>query len=119
MITEHQIQAAFFQWVRLKEKSDWRFELIYSVPNFGLRSFQLQKKLKAEGMKAGVWDILIDYPAKGFNFARIETKSIKGKLTASQIKMGELYRKAGGLLYVGKSTDSLINFVENYFDLQG
>ena len=116
-MTEHQIQAAFFDWVRAKEAQDWRFGLIYAIPNGGKRHISVARKLKKEGAKSGIWDIAIDVPARGYNGARVEVKRPKQKLTPNQVVMEKLYKKANLVTYVGTNPDALINFVEAYFGL--
>ena len=75
-MTEHQEQAAFFQWLRLVHPE--LAEMATAVPNGGHRHISVAKKLKAEGVSPGYPDILIDYPQGPYHGLRIEMKAPRG-----------------------------------------
>lgn len=81
---EHEHQVAFFQYVDLKLIKKYPFldKLLFAVPNGGHRSKSQAGKLKAEGVTSGVSDIILLYPARGYNFLCIEMKY--GKNTQSK-----------------------------------
>lgn len=120
-LTEHDIQATFFDWVRLKEKHDWRFSLIFAVPNGGHRHPVVARKLQREGARAGVPDVLImvpgTYAEKAYPGAVIEFKSKSGALTDNQSGMLHLINKAGFLVSVMRHPDHAISFIESYFGI--
>lgn len=113
--SEHAIQAAYFQWVRLAYPGT---KLIYAVPNAAKRGPALASWMKAEGLTAGIPDINIDIPRTppymafvptgGFHGMRIETKSIKGKLTDEQAEAHKQLQKAGYFVTVCRDTESMI-----------
>ncbi len=113
---ESSIQQACFSWIAFKAAKDWRYKLIYAIPNGGYRHKLVAAKLKREGVKAGVWDIAIDVPSRGFHGARVEIKTSKGKLTKEQEDMRLLYLQAGYLPVIIRSTDQFINFIQEYFN---
>lgn len=86
---ESQHQKALFKWIRLKAKSDWRYDKIFSIPNGGLRAKTTAINLKLEGAKSGVWDILVPFPNVEYSGLFIEMKFGKNKLTENQIKFRE------------------------------
>lgn len=114
VISEHAIQAACFDFVRAKEQSDPRYSMIYAIPNGGHRHISVARKLKREGVKAGVWDVAVDVPMRGFHGMRLEFKSEKGKLTAEQIKMGELYLRYGYVTSVIRNFAQFRSVIEAY-----
>lgn len=61
-----------------------QYNFIYAVPNGGLRNVKVASKLKAEGVLAGVSDLVVPFPSKGFNGAYIEVKTLKGKPSEKQ-----------------------------------
>lgn len=61
--TEHQEQAAFFEWWRL-----WARDLPYlafAIPNGGARSAVTGAMLKREGVTKGIPDVFIAWPRSG------------------------------------------------------
>jgi hypothetical protein len=66
-------------------------KMLYAIPNGGHRHKAVAGKLKAEGVKAGVWDVALDVGRNGFHGLRIEMKFGYNKLTASQVEWGRRY----------------------------
>lgn len=112
--SEHEIQASYFDWVRMMRLKDWRYELIYAVPNAGKRNATIGNRMVAEGLSKGVLDVNIDMPAGGFNGARIEFKSAKGALTKAQEEYFELYRAAGYYPILCRTFNKAQFFTEHY-----
>lgn len=79
---ESHIQQACVRWFSLQ----WReySPLLYAVPN-GARTSESQARiLKAEGMKAGVADLILSIPSKGYHGMFIEMKTPKGRQSDTQ-----------------------------------
>lgn len=81
-MSEHHEQAAFFAWAAL-QKFDG-IELMHAVPNGGQRSKAVAGKLKAEGVKTGVPDVLWPVARGGFIGLAIEFKHGDGNPTKEQ-----------------------------------
>jgi hypothetical protein len=81
---EHSQQCALFDWLRACEPACPELELAFAVPNGGLRSKAVAGKLKAEGTKAGVPDVVLPLPAGGMGALYIEMKSKNGGLNQAQ-----------------------------------
>lgn len=81
---EHQEQAALFQWAALMENKLPELRLLFAVPNGGDRHPAVAAKLKAEGVKAGVWDILLPVARHGYIGLWIEMKAGANRLTSEQ-----------------------------------
>ena len=75
ILSEHQEQVLYFEWVHKKMESDNRYELIFAVPNGGLRNIIVAKKLVREGVKKGVSDIFIPIPCGKYHGMFLEMKS--------------------------------------------
>lgn len=58
--SEHSSQTALFCWSASSGISELRW--LFAIPNGGLRDSRTAGKLKAEGVKAGVWDIFLPVP---------------------------------------------------------
>jgi hypothetical protein len=82
--SEHQEQVAYFDWVRLMENSDSRYSMIFAIPNGGRRDTSTAVKLKREGVKAGVSDVFVAIPSRGYHGAFLELKTKTGRVRDSQ-----------------------------------
>jgi len=81
--TEHSQQAALFAWVA--QQTDYpELKLAFAIPNGGLRDKVTAARLKAEGAKAGVWDIFLPVPRGRWHGLFVEMKVGDNKLTTKQ-----------------------------------
>jgi hypothetical protein len=81
--SEHQEQAAFFDWCRLWPPNHIlrRFR---AVPNGGWRHSQVAAALKREGVLPGVYDTYLPAARRGFHSLALEFKVGKNDLTPEQ-----------------------------------
>ncbi len=82
--SEHDEQKALFLWAAIASKRDPRIGMMFAIPNGGLRNVVVAKKLKAEGVKAGVPDICLPVAAQGYHGLFIELKRQGGVMSAKQ-----------------------------------
>lgn len=82
--TEHQHQCALIQWAEGKAKRYPEVGMLFAIPNGGARHIAVARKLKAEGVRAGVPDLFLPVPRGGYGGLFIEMKSPKGKVTKEQ-----------------------------------
>lgn len=61
-MSEHQLQAALFKWANMHLATYPELRWLYAIPNGGHRYIGVARKLKAEGVKAGVPDIHLPVP---------------------------------------------------------
>lgn len=94
-MSEHDEQAALFFWASFNEKNIPELAMMYAVPNGGLRDVRVARKMKAEGVKAGVLDINLDVPRGGYHGLRIEMKFGKNKPTKKQKEWMQKYAEYG------------------------
>jgi VRR-NUC domain len=107
--TEAQEQVRAATWLFKKDI------LFYHVPNGGRRDYLEGAKFKRMGVKAGVPDICIPLPRKGYHGLYIELKRAKGgSLSESQQEWRDALTREGYCWYEAKGADELIAFVENY-----
>lgn len=62
--SEHSQQAALFCWSALNVGKYPALAYMFAIPNGGLRDVRIAVSLKAEGVKSGVCDVMLPYPAK-------------------------------------------------------
>lgn len=82
--TEHYEQVKLFQWAKAQSSKHLQLTMMFAIPNGGQRNIVTATKLKAEGVKSGVPDILLAYPSIGCHGLFIEMKSPKGKVSDNQ-----------------------------------
>lgn len=94
-MSEHDEQAALFRWAELNEGRWPELEMLYAIPNGGHRHKAVAGKLKAEGVKAGVWDVALDVPRGRYHGLKIEMKWDNNNLTNNQELWGSRYDRYG------------------------
>lgn len=116
---EHLDQVALFQWANLASVKYPELQFLYAVPNGARVSPGTARKLKAEGMKAGVFDISLDIPKGDYHGFRGELKRIgppKGRLSDVQKYWLTCYQEHGYYAFVAwgweSMRDELIKYLE-------
>lgn len=82
--TEHQEQAALFEWAEWHRERVPALHLMFAIPNGGKRDKATAAKLKCEGVRSGVPDICIPVARRGFHGYYIEMKVGKNTRTMDQ-----------------------------------
>lgn len=83
--TEGTEQAALFNWAAMRRGRWPELDLMFHIPNEGLRSKTTGAKMAKEGMKSGVPDIFLPVPRSVYHGLFVEMKRTKyGKATANQ-----------------------------------
>lgn len=113
--TEHQIQAAYFDWVRTQRHD--AFLTCFAVPNGSYKSAASAVKFQREGLTSGVPDVLMLYPCGRYHGLALEFKTAKGKLTANQVTMMQRLSKAGYAVELVRSVDDAIRKTICYLNL--
>lgn len=111
-MTEHSIQARVVQFV----KTFYPDVLIFSVPNGAAVSAVNRIRLSKEGLLAGIPDLFILEPRKGFNGLMIEFKTLTGKTSKEQDNLIIKLSKRGYLVYVARSHTTAIKIIEDYIN---
>lgn len=95
---EHRIQQACVRWFNL-QYPHLRGRL-FAVPNGGRRDVVTGAKLKAEGVVAGVADLILLVTNKAFGALLIEMKKPGGIQSAAQRQWQEIVTRGGEYKYV-------------------
>ena len=85
-MSEHTEQVALFNILALYEQKYPELKWIHAIPNGGHRHIRVAMKMKAEGVKAGVWDIFVPVAVNGKCGCYIEMKYGSNKFTSNQVK---------------------------------
>jgi VRR-NUC domain len=81
---ERSHQVALIKWVRAVEDAYPVLKLLYAVPNGGDRNLRVARKLKAEGVRAGVADLCLPAARRGYHGLYLEMKSEDGIASKEQ-----------------------------------
>lgn len=88
-------QICLFRWAAYSSGAMPELKLLYHIPNGGKRDIATAKKLKAEGVKAGVPDICLPVARGKYHGLYIELKVGKNKTTENQDMWLEALNKNG------------------------
>lgn len=109
---ESEIQKSCITWFRLQYHH--LAKVIFAVPNGGHRNAREAAIMKAEGVTAGVADVILLVARNGFNSLCIEFKTQKGKQTDLQKEWQEQAEKHGNKYVVCRSFDDFRKNIDDY-----
>ena len=105
-------QIGLMNWARANEEYVPELRLLHHIPNEGRRTNG--PVLKAAGMKAGVPDLSLPVPRRGFHGLYIEMKFGSGKQTQAQKDIMELLRQQGYKVAVAHSAEAAREIIRHY-----
>lgn len=118
--TESDEQEFLFQWAELASLSVPDLELLYHVPNGGLRNKVTAYRLKREGVKAGVPDLCLPVPNDSYHGLYIEMK--KRDHSNHPSKMQKIWikrlQKKGYRVDVAYGADEAIKIICDYLEIE-
>lgn len=94
-MSEHDEQVALMRWAKTNENNYPELAMLYAIPNGGKRHQGTARKLRAEGTKAGVWDLSLDVPRDNYHGMKIEMKFGRNGLQPEQEWWGDMYAMYG------------------------
>lgn len=111
---ESHIQQACVRWFRLQYP---RLALnLFAVPNGGARDAVTGRILKAEGVVAGVADLVLLYPSAPYHGMCIEMKTAKGYQRPTQKAWQEAVERVGYKYVVCRSFDDFRSEITDYLN---
>lgn len=113
-MSEHDEQCAFVEYVRARANQVPELRWLYAIPNGGARNVVVARKMKAEGVVRGVWDIHLPLARGGHNGLYIEFKFGNNKLTPEQREFGAFIEAQGHKTGVAYSAEEGIRILEDY-----
>ncbi len=84
---EHRAQVAVVTWATLARAEFPELALLFAIPNGGHRNVIVAKKLKAEGVRAGVPDLMLPVARGGHHGLFIEMKARTNRPSAEQLEL--------------------------------
>jgi hypothetical protein len=112
---EHLHAAALIRWWALFSSSHEIDErLLFAIPNGGHRHISVAKKMKEEGVRAGIPDYFLAIPRINESGLFIELKHPKGKLSTSQKEMISILKDVGYHCVVAFGWDEARTAIEKW-----
>ena len=123
---EDDLQASVFDWAKLYkmpespdiEQGAVLADYLFHVPNGGKRNVREAARLKRQGVKAGVYDLMLNVARGGYHGLDIELKIKPNKLTDNQKIWCARMNRAGRLMLVCNDLNDVIQAVQNYLRLR-
>lgn len=113
--TEHEIAVAFMVWWSYWSRSKKIEErLLWATPNGGHRHPAVARKLKAEGVRAGVSDYFLAVPRGGYHGLFLELKAEGGRASVDQLAFGNSVTEQGYRFCIARGADEASKAIESY-----
>lgn len=114
---EHKEQVALMKWVDLAQATIPELRCLFAVPNGGWRRIGVAVKLKAEGVRAGVPDIMLAVSRGNYHGLFIEMKKrVGGRVAPDQAVWLKRLMAQGYACRVslgwGDAKDTIINYLK-------
>lgn len=113
-MTEHDLQASIIAECDIRANQDPRWGMLFAIPNGGHRNIRVAVKLKAEGVRAGIPDLFLPVPSRGYHGLWIELKVGRNKQTPQQAQWASNLWEMGYAYDVVYDADHAINFISWY-----
>jgi len=122
---EHQHQVTVIKWRDLFSTTHPALARLHAIPNGGSRDKAEAKKLKAEGVTAGVADLFGPKPAHGYHGIYVELKDIgrekerRGGLSEEQLRFLTGVAGDGFFAAVAYGSNQAIDVLSWYYGVPG
>ncbi len=126
-ITEHEYQVQVIEWCDLMAKVKYpMLKWIYAVPNGARTARSVANRLKAEGMKAGVPDLVLPYPVYNENeygypdtkyhglFVEMKSRDTKGRVSKDQQEWLDYLDSVGYRVVTAWTSKEATDAIEEY-----
>jgi len=110
-------QAALIAWRDMLAPRYPNLGMLFAIPNGGLRSKREAARLVAEGVRAGVPDLILLVPRRGYHALLIEMKTSRGVLSPEQRAFLSEAANRGYLVTVCRSWPEAAAVLCSYLDL--
>lgn len=110
--SEHSLQCSCIQWFRLQYQM--YAPLLFAVPNGGSRHIVEAKKLKQEGVLAGVSDVILLVSRNGFGSLCVEFKTLSGVQSEAQKQWQKMAENHGNKYVICRDFEHFKLIINNY-----
>jgi len=117
MKTESQEQIEFIQWCKRNAVEYPELDEIFAIPNGGKRHIFTASRMKLEGVKPGVPDLLLPVQKRGYAGLFIEMKKLDGKLSPAQKKRIPKLRAQGYAVVICKGAERAKKLIKSYLNI--
>lgn len=114
---EHEHQVALIAWREVLREAYPEVGLLFAIPNGGLRRPRTAGRLKAEGARDGVPDLLLPVARDGYHGLFIEMKSPTGRLSPRQRWWAEALTETGHRVEVARGWPAACALIVDYLGL--
>ena len=116
VLSEHWEQKNLFLWLsRLEHPAK---DLMFAIPNMGKRHVSFAVKMRDEGLKSGVPDMFMAYPAGGWHGLFIELKSLVGRARPEQLEWLAALQENGYRAELCKGAEAAKVVIRDYLKIQ-
>ena len=116
MTREHALQCACVSWFRLQYP---RYkDLLFAIPNGGLRNQRVAAQIKSEGGMRGVHDLFFMYNNGDFPGMWIEMKTPEGRMSKEQVKFKKNATIQGYKTAQPRSIEQFIEEINKYLKVK-
>lgn len=117
---EHEEQVKVIEWWKSECSSFGIPEpLLFAIPNGGLRNLIVAKRMKAEGVRPGVPDLLLSVPRGHSHALYIEMKKLKGgRVSPDQKEFHKLLAFYGYAVFVAKGFEEAKDIITRYINAE-
>lgn len=115
--TEHEEQKAIFQWANMHRKIYPGIHLLHAIPNGGDRDVRVARKLKVEGVKAGLPDLCLPVARRGYHgfYCEVKRKGARSRVSANQKYWHEQLMNQGFFVVVSEGLEEFIEAIQWYY----
>jgi hypothetical protein len=118
--SEHEEQKALIEWAKYQRFNGTPIrDDLHCIPNGGQRHPAVAAKMKAEGVTAGIPDLMLTIPVAPYHGLFIELKARGGRLTEKQREHIERLRERGYHAVCCVGFDEARIAIERYLGLAG
>lgn len=118
MGSEEEEQVMLFLWAQYNQARVPELELLHHIPNGGKRNIGTAKKLKAQGVKAGVPDIFLPVARNNYHGLYIELKVGNNKTSEQQEKWLNELAVQGYKTEVCYGSKAAIKVIQDYLGIK-
>lgn len=118
---EHIEQVKLFEWAKDTEEKIPALKLLFAIPNFagrlGKKTVRHGARLKAEGRRRGVPDLMLAVSRNDYHGLFIELKSLEGSPTKEQIQWLVALQSQGYCAEVCRGFESARDLILDYLGI--